>query len=348
MKHSILFSFAFLTLAAVSCDRVNNDPEVPEATGYYVLNNGSWGNNDSNIAVYDPETKAVTASAFSAANGVGLGDLGQDIMRVGDHIYIAVNGSQTVFVTDSDLKVIKAVTASEGGVTLSPRCLTCGGGKVYVTYYDGYLGEIDPETFAVRVTPVGPNPDGCAYLNGKVYVANSGGYLYPVYNNTASVVDCASFKEVSTITVNDNPALVKACGTKVYVSSFGNYATTAPMIQCIDTVTGSVTDTGYDSPSSMDICGDMLYVLCAGYDENWNVKPGSVFVHDAARNTRVGELITDGTALNDSYSISATNEFIFIGCSNYVNFGDIFVIGVSDGKLYDKFDSQGINPQRVI
>ena len=93
---------------------------------------------------------------------------------------------------------------------------------------------------------------------------------------------------------------------------------------------------------------NMLYVLCAGYDENWNVKPGSVFVHDAARNTRIGELITDGTALNDSYSISATNEFIFIGCSNYVNFGDIFVISVSDGKLFDKFDSQGINPQRVI
>ena len=348
MNNKIFLTLSLAILCAASCNKVPTEPESPDVTGFYVLNNGSWGNNDATLGIYDSVSKTLAGSAFSQVNGQKLGDLGQDMLKVGQHIYISVNGSKTIFVTDEDLKIVRSVTASEGGVTLSPRCLTSGGGKVYVTYYDGYLGEIDPETYAVRTVAVGPNPDGCAYLGGKVYTADSGGYLYPAYNNTVSVVDCATFKVEKTITVNVNPALVKACEGKVYVLSYGDYGMNPSMVQCIDAATGAVSDTGYDSPSSIDLCGDKLYVLCAGYDEQWNVKPGSVYVHDAGSNTRRGEFIKDGTQLSNSYSISAAGGYVFIGCSDYVNSGDIYVIDAETGRLYDKFDSQGINPQKVI
>lgn len=349
MKNRFFFAIVLFAALAVGCEKTPSSPDDPQqSSGYLVLNNGNWGQNDSNVCIYDPETKLVSKSAFSAANGQLLGDLGQDILRAGDRIYIAMNGSQTVFVTDSDLKLLKAVTVSQDGVNLAPRCLTAGGGKVYVTYYDGYLGEIDPDTFAVRITPVGPNPDGCAYLDGKVYTANSGGYLYPVYDNTVSVVDCASFKEVSKITVNSNPAFVKASGNKVYVSSYGDFAASQPMVQCIDTATGKVTDLPYEAPLSIDVCGDKLYVLCVSHDASWNTLPGSVYVHDAAKNIPLGSFVTDGTELKDAYSISASNSFIFVGCSDYVTTGNIFVFDSLTGKLYDKFDSEGMNPQRVI
>ena len=336
-----------LGVFAASCSP-DNDDEMISLDGALVLNNGAWGKNNASISVYDVKAKTLTAGAFKAANGFDLGDLGQDILAVGKELYISVNGSQKIFVTDSKLVTKKAIEAKVDGVTLSPRYLCSGGGKVYVTYYEGYLGEIDPSTYAVRTTKVGPNPEGVAYLKGKIYTANSGGMIPTVYNNTVSVVDASTFKETSTITVNTNPALLLACAGKLYLNSFGDYAMVAPKVQCIDPADGKVTDLAYTSPSSIAVYGNNLYVLCGGYDEMWNPLPGTVYKYDAKAGSDKGNLVTDDTTMPMAYSISATKGHVWVGCSDYTNTGDVYVFNTSDGKLYDKFDSKGINPLKVI
>ena len=67
--------------------------------------------------------KTLISDAFKAANGQALGDLGQDITSLGEDIYITVNGSQTIFVTDTDLKIRHQVNADKDGARLSPRYL---------------------------------------------------------------------------------------------------------------------------------------------------------------------------------------------------------------------------------
>ena len=340
-----------LALCAIlgSCQDQQNDDLTPAGKGTYILNNGNWGSNDSDIGIYNPATKTYSADAFQTANGQKLGDLGQDILRTGSDVYIAVNGSQTIFVTDQDLKIRQQINADMDGTRLSPRSLTAYGKKVYVTYYEGYIGEISLD-FSVRLCAVGANPEGIAIAGGNLYVANSGGMAYPVYDNTVSVVPTASFTETAVIEVNVNPTKIEASsdGAHVYVSSFGNYADIPAKLQVITTSTGAVKDLEYASVSAVAKgADDILYILCGGYDENWNALPGTVYKHDMKTDTPLGAFVTDGTTLPDAYSISATSDgYVYVGCSDYKTTGDVFVF-TPDGKLHDRFDSQGLNPLKA-
>ena len=213
--NKLLLAFG-LTVAFCSCDNSSKDAITPVSSGTYILNNGNWASNDSNIGIYNPFGKTFTADVFKTVNGQALGDLGQDIASLADEVYIAVNGSQTIFVTDKSLKIKQQINADKEGIRLSPRCFATFGNKVYVTYYEGYVGEISGD-YSVRLCPVGQNPDGIAVAGGNLYVANSGGMAYPVYNNTVSVVSMDTFTETSTIEVSVNPAKVEASSDGAYV-----------------------------------------------------------------------------------------------------------------------------------
>ena len=332
-----------------ACDNKISDTDTQGGGNVLILNNGNWGGNDACITLYDINTGAVTAKAFQKTNDVNLGDLGQDVIASGDELYIAVNGSQLVFVTDKELKIKKSIIAEAEGNRLSPRYLCRNGDKIYVTYYEGFVGEVSSD-YSVLLCSVGPNPDGIAVAGANLYIANSGGMAYPVYNNTVSVVSTSTFTEASTIEVNVNPAKVEASsdGAYVYVSSFGNYADSPAKLQVICTADGKVTDLDYASVSAIAKGkDDILYILCGGYDENWNPLPGTVYKHDMKGNKTLGAFVTDDSTLPDAYSISATADgFVYVGCSDYKNTGDIYVF-TSEGKLNDKFDSQGLNPLKA-
>lgn len=336
-------------LALCSCDSTSKDGIIPTGSGTYILNNGNWNSNDSNIGIYNPASKIFTADAFKSANGQNLGDLGQDIIGLGENIYIAVNGSQTIFVTDKDLNIKQQINADKDGSRLSPRYFAKSGNKVYITYYEGYVGEISSD-YSVRLCPVGPNPEGAAVAGDNLYVANSGGMAYPAYNNTISVVSTSSFTETSTIEVNVNPTKVEVSsdGTHIYVSSFGNYEDVPAKLQVITPSDTKVADLDYASVSAIAKGKeDILYILCGGYDDTGNPLPGTVYKHDMKTNKKLGTFIKDGTPLPNAYSISAGQDgYIYIGCSDYKNTGDVYVFN-SEGKLHDKFDSHGLNPLKA-
>lgn len=348
---SILYHLTALSvIVCISCDKADDNYTVQRTGSTFVLNNGNWGDNDANIGIYDPAAKAFTPMAFMAANGYGLGDLGQDMISFGDDIYIAVNGSQTIFVTGRDLKVKKRIDCSNEGVRLSPRFLACSESKVYVSYYEGYVGEIDPNDYSVRLTPVRQNPEGIAVAGDKIYVVESEAYLFPEYGNTVAVVSADEFVKTGEITVSLNPVAVVSddAGRYVYVFSYGNYGSVPSMLQVIDTSTGAVSQTDYMSVIDMAKRGDVLYILCAGSDSDWNPLPGTVYSHDMATNTPKGPFVKDSTVLPEAYSISASSDgYLYVGCSDYKNTGDVYVF-TSDGKLYDRFDSQGLNPISVL
>lgn len=360
MKKTLKFLCLALmaTLAFTSCD--NDDVQIeepkPHIEGLIIMNNGNWGSNDANMMVYDPATGLSDAGIFASINKQPLGDLGQDILRVGDELWIAVNGSKLIYVTDLMLNIKHTVVVEQSftqdgetkGIALSPRSLATANGKVYVTYYEGYLGEIETKNYTARVTPVGNSPEGLACTGGKIYVANSGGALYPNYDNTISVVDAATFKETERITVNTNPQAIVASpdGKRLYVSSWGDYAAAPAMLQTID-VAGryAVTDLEYSDVKSIVAGeGDDLYVVSGGYDANWQVT-GSIYVHDMKTNTTKGLFTED--QITNYYSISYTGGYVVVGASDYKTNGDVYLYD-KQGRLVKKFDSQGLNPQKAI
>ena len=61
-------------------------------------------------------------------------------------------------------------------------------------------------------------------------------------------------------------------------------------------------------------------------------------------NTKVGEFVTDNTTIPNAYSISVARDgYVYVGCSDYVSTGDVYVFN-SEGKLHDSFDCMGMNP----
>lgn len=347
---------ALTLLAALSFAACDNDDPAEEpiidpvlSDDVVILNNGNWGSNDANLLSYNLVTEKSLPDFFMTANGKQLGDLGQDIVEAtnGDY-YIAVNGSQLIFVTDKTMQVKKEIVCTVDDSKLSPRSFCVSGDKVYVTYYEGYLGEIDTKSYGVRTTPVGLNPEGVTVAGGKLYVANSGGLNYENgYDNTVSVVDPTNFKEEKRITVNTNPQSVVASadGQTLYVNSFGNYGDIPAKLQSVSVASGEVVDLEYNDVKA--ICagaGDVLYVATGSYDENWNVT-GMVHIYDMKSRSAKGQLFE--SAVTNYYSLSYSKGLVFVGASDYKTNGDVYIYDEA-GTLLRKIDAQGLNPQKGI
>lgn len=216
----------------------------------FVLNEGQMGANNASLDMLRISDSNYITGVFKKMNpteGAGLGDVGNDIVVVGDELWIAVNNSGIVEVLSAkDETEIAAVQVP------MPRCLAYDDNYVYVSSWNGAVAvygsdwSVDveksknPKGAVYRIdrktkkldegtVEVGYQPEGLAVSSGKLYVANSGGVassLPPAYSydNSVSVIDTKSFKAEKTIEVEINLQKVFADSKgNVYVSTFGNY-----------------------------------------------------------------------------------------------------------------------------
>ena len=345
---------AAITLVAVSCsdkeplpsDLAGTGDLDPAIAGLYILNSGKEGRNNASVAYWEASSKVLSADVFTDANGKKLGDTGNDMIIYGKKMYIAVTGSSMVFVTDLRGKVIKEIAVEGESANLSPRHLAAGGGKVYVSYMEGYLGEIDTVSFNVKKVKVGPMPEGVAYANRKVYVANSDGYNYEDgYGKTVSVVDASTFTVSKTLDVALNPQTFHvASDNKVYLIALGDYADVPAKLQKINTTTDTVTDIPDIEPTNMAIGKNgTAYIISNEYGENWEAL-SRYYIFDTAKDKVTGELISSAQIPN-GYSIFTDNVagYIYIGTSDYISNGDVYIL-TAEGEIKLKFDTGGLNP----
>ena len=209
----------------------------------FVLNEGNMGSNNASLDFLRLQYGLYISDAFKQMNpsiGAGLGDVGNDIVVIGNEAWIVVNNSGIVEVISAlDEKEIKAISIP------TPRFIAFDDKYAYVTswagaYIDyatyegsnpkGQVYRIDLKTKEVKGSvEVGYQPEGIAYSNGKLYVANSGGLssmLPPSYSydNTVSIIDAASFTVTQTVNVQVNLKNVYSDGNgNIYVTSLGNY-----------------------------------------------------------------------------------------------------------------------------
>ena len=95
--------FTVLMVCAISCKKEEvacND--VPVESGWLVLNEGLFQQNNSTLSYYNTSNQSVTQQTFFNVNNRGLGDTGNDMVRYGSKIYIAVNVSGTIEVIDAN------------------------------------------------------------------------------------------------------------------------------------------------------------------------------------------------------------------------------------------------------
>ncbi|WP_432710556.1 DUF5074 domain-containing protein [Pedobacter sp.] len=347
-QHYLLGIFLAVSIFA-SCkknDRSITEPEQPtaERKGLYVLCEGLFNANNTSLAYYNYADKQLTTDRFMAVNNRGLGDTGNDIKVHGSKMYIVVNGSSTLEVVNPQTgESIKKIDLKNNGAARQPRYIIFNKNKAFVSNFDGTVAVLDTASLAIeQYIKVGRNPEQMAISNGKLYVANSGGLDYPDYDNTVSVIDLNTLKEIKKITVVENPrALAADQYGDVYVLSTGNYAEVKSSLATIDSKTDEVKTQVEFTGGTMVISGDLAYIPASGGKlKVFNVKTEKIETEN---------FISDGTKITTTYGVAIddlTGEVFVTDAKNYTTGGEVFCFDDTGKKKYSI--NVGINPNKVV
>ncbi len=317
-------------------------PEFTSIQGFYLLNEGNMGSNKSTLDYYDYSTGIYTRNIYGNANPSvpkEMGDVGNDIAIYGSRLYAVINCSNKVEVMDV------ATTKRIGQIEI-PNCryIKFHGAYAYVTSYAGpveinpnyeqlgYVAKVDTTTLeVVDRCLVGFQPDGIEIIDNKIYVANSGGYMVPNYENTVSVIDINTFEEEERIPVAINLHYVMADNHGgLWISSRGDYYENPSKLFCYD-VRKRRMIAELDVPvSDMCIDGDSIYIVSAGWSHitsSYNVTYAVVDVNLKAKVT--DNFITDGTdaKIKMPYGVAVnpiTKDIYVTDAKNYVNPGTLY------------------------
>jgi YVTN family beta-propeller protein len=345
-KSFYLLLFAMSFTACEKDDLPDPDP-IESISGVFILNQGSWGLNNAGISYYDFETEQFR---FDITNQ-SLGDIGQDMIVYGSKLYVSVSESGRISVFDLKSQVrVKDIDLKNGDQLRQPRFFTSYSGKIYVTTLDGNVVRIDTTSLSQDgITRVGLNPEGIAAVNGKLYVANSGGYNWPDYNNTLSIVDIAKFQEEKTITVGLNPLNVHADSYgNVYLAYRGNYDDIPGGFQRIDTRTNTVANVSIAANQDFIISGDSLYFYGVTYNPDYSTNNTFGIYNVKTEKLVTDRFITDGTSIGIPYGIGVNPDTkeVFISDTDYSNPGNVFIFG-TDGKKKNTLKA-GINACKFV
>ena len=315
-------------------DSLHND-----IAGFYLLNEGNMGSNKATLDYYDYATATYRRNIYAEANpnvAKELGDVGNDLQIYGNRLYAVINCSNKV-------EVMNEHTYERIGQVDIPNCryITFDGGFAYVTSYAGpvsladslaqigYVARIDTATLQITgICNVGYQPDELTVANGKLYVANSGGYMNPGYDYTVSVIDIATFTEIKRIPVAINLHRVRKDNhNQLWVSSRGDYFAIPSRLYCIDLATETVVDSVLSAVSDLDIVGDSLYLY--GQEFSYITMQDEVtfgIVNTCTRKMITANFITDGTEseLQKPYCLKInplTREILLSDAKDYVTPG---------------------------
>ena len=232
MKKIIISFLCLLTVSIQAQERI------------ILLNEGMWQADNGRITYFE-DGKVVSNQWFRDVNGSKLGDTPNDIIQVNENlIAIAINWSNVVqFITPEG----KAVAAIE--TIPNSRKLCTDGRYVYVTSYGhecetvngmqyfekGFVAKIDISNFkCIAACEVGYEPEGIALYDGRLFVANTGGYAETgedhEFETTVSIINANTMmkeKDIDTQVPNLYGKMSQS-GQYLCINSPGDYYNVLP------------------------------------------------------------------------------------------------------------------------
>lgn len=355
----IFYLLAVTVIAVVSACR--NDevviPPTPEDTGkpsvkgkvvgMYVLNEGNMTSNKATLDYLDLSADGPTAqymrNIYPSRNPDDvkeLGDVGNDVKVYGSKLWMVINCSNKVVVASVD------DCRRQGQIDI-PNCRFLAFHEGYA-YISSYVGPVDMSrdcplgsVYKVDTTSlsivgrvdVGYQPDEMAVLDGKLYVANSGGYRAPNYDRTVSVIDLATFRVERKIDVDINLFRCKADKYgQLWVSSRGDtYDVPSRLYWLRKDQSGRMEKAGSINHNVSDYCivGDSLYFIAA----EWSSITKDNTISYGIVNVRTHELVSQTlssapelAAVEMPYGIIVNpyeRDFYVMDAKNYLSSGEL-------------------------
>ena len=326
-------------------EEIDVKPVASETIGMYVLNEGNMGSNKCTLDYLDlSDTIIHYQRNIYAERNPGevkeLGDVGNDIQIYGSRLWLVINCSNKV-------EVCRASDAVKIGKINIPNCryVTFDGSYAYVSSYVGPVAVVSnaPRGMVYKVDTltlqkvdsvvVGYQPEEMAVYRGKLYVANSGGYNVPDYDNTVSVVDLASMRVERQIEVAVNLHRLRLDRHgQLWVTSRGDYNNQLSNLYCLSPdANGQMVLNGRMDAQVSDLCivGDSLYFYGVGYNEKTKENTRSYGIIDVRRHQLVSTSLSDSQELQKMrmpYGIivhPANRDFYLMDAKNYVSRGEL-------------------------
>ncbi|MEN4759334.1 DUF5074 domain-containing protein [Chryseobacterium sp. C39-AII1] len=367
MKKLNFFLLAFTLLFLLSCR--TDDVVVPEERetltqpentaikGFYLLNEGNMGSNKSTLDFFDYTTGTYRRNIYAETNPTvvkELGDVGNDIMVYGGKLYAVINVSNKIEVMDAKTaKRIKTIQLQ------NCRYLNFKGNKIYASSYAGPVAldpnsppgrvvEIDTTSLSIqREVVVGYQPEELEIVGNQLFVANSGGYKFPNYDKTVSVIDLTTFTETKKIDVAINlHRLQKDNYGDLYVSSRGDYYNIPSSLFLLDAATGVVKKDFHVAVSGMTIVNDKLYYYGNEFNYNTHSYTKTFGIIDVKTEQVISTKIIDQEyvdAIKAPYGIAVnpiTEDIYITDARNYVVTGYVYCFD-KNGKF--KWKTEGGN-----
>lgn len=367
MKKLNFYLLAFAMLCLFSCrtddyvipsekDEVSSGEDTP-VKGFYLLNEGNMGSNKCTLDYYDYASGVYHRNIYGEINPnvvKELGDVGNDIMIYGSKMYVVVNVSNKIEVLDAKTaKRIKTIQLQ------NCRYMKFKGGKVYASSYagpvelnpnspPGKVVEIDTASLAIeRQVVVGYQPEEMEIIGYKLFVANSGGYMFPNYDRTVSVIDLNSFTETRKIDVAINLHRIRKDNYgDLYVSSRGDYYNIPSSLFLVDAATGTVKKDFHVAVSGMTIVNDKLYYYGNEFNYNTHSYVKTFGIIDVKTEQVITNKIIDqqyADEIKAPYGIAVnpyTEDIYLTDARNYVTTGYVYCFDKT-GKF--KWKTEGGN-----
>lgn len=355
-----------LSLSFVACSNENGGddrtPEIPKpeiiGENLIICNEGNWQSDNGQLSYYDGTAGVLTNKWFRQVNGSKLGDTPNDIIQVNDTlIAIAVNWSNIIQYIHPDGT---ACGATEN--VPNNRRMCADGNYLYITSYahkcgnqtfeKGYVAKIDVRTKQVVATcEVGWEPEGVRLYDGKLYVANTGGYAFSEgheYETTVQVVDAETMKSIKTIDtgcINLYGEMSQA-GQYLCINSCGDYYNVKPKTVIVDCKTDEVKT--FDFPATYNSTdGDVFYTVGSEFSYNTGeyvysiktINPKTQEVKDGIFCEAITQKIKEITSPYELYISPYTKNVYFTDANSYGSAGYLYG--------YTKEGQQVFAPQKV-
>ena len=273
---------ASLLIVFQACDKDPLPTLQPGSEGYFVVNEGGFGNSNTSISFYDRNANTMTNDVFAKKNGRPLGDQAQSLTVLDGKAYVVVQHSAKIEVIDAD--DFSSLNTISSGVESPRYFLPIGLHKAYVSDWgDGFTGSVKvinlDNMTVTKAIAVGKGPNEMVLKDGKVYVANTGGFDN---DHTISVIDTAVDDLTAIIKVGDNPNSLRFDKDgNLWVLSAGKFAynpdftvdvanstksTISKIVNGIETTRLSIDGIAYPGAAHLNINkdGDKLFYIFNG------------------------------------------------------------------------------------
>ncbi len=319
-------------------------------TRAFVLNEGSYGNNDASITYFNWRTdEPYSTDLFYAQNGTTIGDTGQDLIEDNDNLYLAVYGSNYIAKLNGVGTEIARVSLAGHSHLGQVRYLAADDGYLYATTYGGYVAKVNTRTMEiVDSVKVGDNPEQIIVEDGNIYCVNSGWGA----DNRLSIINERTFTLTEHVNIFYNPESIVETDDYIAIQGYGgsDYTNYPYPVAVFDARSKTYKEIGKGTKIAAE--DGKLYVAYSETDWNTYATTTSFYSYNfrtGQKDDNVLKNIPEELTSSSVYGISINDEnnHIYVMTSDYVSDGTVYHFD-NNGNYVGKFSSYGISPKKIV